>query len=775
MAIFLVLCKCDKDIFERIEDRTREMLSNSQKKSIRFEVLSEDSDAHRAVERIRGGLQPGDADPRVVHVIYVFDGDEDEAKKLNDGMHNLQKTLELDGTMERYFHLIWLIHEAPYPKYEYEKISSLFGIGYKERELFNYVYILSDKRSDLIYDSSRSGYINGPALLINRLLLRGRVERGVYTVGTGQKTVSEHEIRKYVGTKLAAAIEKSGLAHPNRIEDLCGKAFGFDSDSVALGIYECLTRKMINGDFCVIEGEALTIPDIPSSLPTDKFELLFENWRNSLLTLLQRTPFIWDAERFFEENGGIKTYFDKITTEVKTKISMQDAKAKAPRFSPKKKEIVRLYNEFVDNRNKAQVKLLDAFMLHWRTEANTLLEPIRELAREWKEFLDHYKENDKFINNCISQAETKIREIDKAIASLTYEEVISESKNMKLKESWDWLMERLIDYVMNDRDVRAIDLMSGVGRLTADELDNRILSPIQKSAEVKMACVAHGEQDVFGIPVSTFFVPEHLFRGQIEYQLPNYSFTDVANEYQNIEEISLYPIDLTKFALLTFITQKPQCDIASKSMNKLDVEKRDAYPPVTTPVDSLKASINENVLDMSVSMSDYKLTFDWSSTNAVSLRCKIISPGEPDRTVTIYRQNYEMQGSWDISDQIKKGLHTIELWSKEKCESRIRIPGKAETIRISIEDGNSFQAGNVEFLHQTLTVISVDEDEENMLDNRVAGNLYFSNNGNSIKMPRPLVARRKQSWEVYRLTDEIPEISAGKDFEGMYQIEVESM
>ena len=92
-----------------------------------------------------------------------------------------------------------------------------------------------------------------------------------------------------------------------------------------------------------------------------------------------------------------------------------------------------------------------------------------------------------------------------------------------------------------------------------------------------------------------------------------------------------------------------------------------------------------------------------------------------------------------------------------------------------MKDNKSLQFDEVSVCHQTLTVESVDGDTENMLDDRLSENLYFSNRGNQLRMPRPQVKGRqkKQYWEVYRMTDDMPVITAGEEFEGMYQIIVD--
>lgn len=777
MAIFLVLGKCENEIFRRIEDRTKEMLSVSQKRSIRFVMLSQDAEAHREVEKIRECLQPGDPDPTVVHVVSVFDGEEQDAEALRKEMKTLREGLELDGTVERYFHLIWLIHETPYPAFDYEKIGALLGVehGTNIENQFDYVYLMSDKRSDLRKEPSDSGYVNGSTLLISRLLLKGKVGGGIYTVGIGQKTVSEHEIRKYAETKLAAALENSTLGHQNRIKEFCNEAFGLDEEPVSDGLYHYLTREMINGEFCMIEGEASGKSDMVTSFPKDKLEAFFENWRNALLIRLQKTPFIWDGERFFEENGGFREYLDDIESRISSLIQTEAQMVKVPFLPGPKRVVAEEYNKFVTNRKDAQQTLFEKFMLQWRMQANLLIDPIREMAEMWKEHLALHKENDTVIRNCIDQAQEKTKEIDKVIASMTFEDIISESKNMQLEESWLWLIGRLADAVMNNKTVRAIDLMGSVRKLQPDELESSILQPIHMSTAVKMACVSHGEQDVFGLPDSTFFIPRQLLNSGIESQLNAYTFTEVMADYQNIEAIALYPIAMEKYSMLTFIAQKPQKD-APRSLRTTAAPEKLAGKanPVSVKIESMN-HVQDNPYEIAVSLPDYRLTLDWTHTNAASILCKVISPGEQTRTVTIQRQLYDIKGGWDISEQIRKGIHTIELWSKEKCESRIRIPGKAETIRLTMKDNKSLQFDEVSVCHQTLTVESVDGDTENMLDDRLSENLYFSNRGNQLRMPRPQVKGRqkKQYWEVYRMTDDMPVITAGEEFEGMYQIIVD--
>ncbi len=776
MAIFLVLGECEKSIFGRIEERTKEMLSSSQRRSIRFVALSQDTDAHAEVERIRRGLQAGDADSTVVHAFYVFDGGENEAEALRQRIQQLKSSLELDGTMERFFHLIWLIHETPQPRYDYAAIGKQFGIGLDAGtdELFNFVYLISDRRSDLIYDATDAGYVSGAALMISRVLLAGKVTRGIYAIGVGQRTISEHEIRKYTAAKLAGAIENSGLRHQNRMAEFCTKAFRFKEATASLGIYRYLTRQMINGEFCVIEGESKAISEIDDSFPELALEEFFENWRSQLIGMIQQTPFIGDVKRFFEENGGIREYCEEIEKELSRMSSAEARTVKLPVLPGRKRDVAASYNTFVSKRKEAQNAVFARFMQIWRTQIGMLDEPIRMLSAEWNYYLDHYKENDNFIKTCVSQAEPKTKAIDRTIASMTYEEAISESRDMTSRESWDWLMGRLVDAVMDDKDVRAIDLMAGVGKLPSDQLDTNVLQPIHRSTEAKLLCVSHGEQDVFGLPISTFFVPESLFRGGIDRDLPHYSFTEVTPAYQNIEAITLYPIAMDKYGMLTFIAQKPQQGETCSDRPAEAAEELALNPPVSVKTKTNHAVQDENPFGMSVSIPSYKLTLDWSQTEAASLLCRISSPGEQVRTITILRKQYEMQGTWDISQQIRKGLHTIELWSREKCESRIQIRGKAETVQMVLRDEKTFQYSDVNVYCQTLEVSSVDGEEENMLDNRLWENLYFTNGGSTMKMPRPSV-RRKQYWDIYRVTDDIPDISAGKDFEGMYQIEVKSV
>ncbi len=781
--IFLVVGNCDTAVYQDIKQRIEEKLSAADETAVRFVSFEEFVQyPYDQVEKLREGVRRGmtGVDLTAVNVVVLFGNDRfsneellGSAKDLRVSVERLREALDQDGTRNRLFHLIWMVQDRMDQPKDYRSVYSMLYAdpetkeGYNGRA-FDYLYLLSDKRSNLTIDSSSR--VDGAALLLTMLLLADRKNNsGIYTAGVGRRSISGAEVRHYAEDAIAKALSEGSTKHRDRSEEICTAALGIGT--LEDNVYSAINSS-ISSEFCLVTGENGENQAEPYPIEGAS-EAILDDWSEKVIESVSVTPFAaMDMLRYLdalEERQG------KIESNINSMIAADAAQLSSGFFDSKeKKQLVAAYNQFVLKRKTAQLSMLHVFFRLWLKKSREVRRTVQEKNDQLQMLLEKHRADESFIDKCRLQAEAVVEKVNRKIATLEYErfETVEHYDEANAETSLKNLLNDMVGIVTTNVDDEA--LIKDI-RATETPVQAQILQDIHQQCSNLMASLGHGQQFNMAAAKTFFFVPGTI-RSVLEkvaqdvLRVPNAQTIGAEDHrFQNLEALMLVQIDnpgnLTVFSARSFGR--------APLVRSYQGNQSSGNPAQTSSTgqedERMEAGENRNPWDLMVNGG--LLQMNWRNPDVSTVSCQINGERGTNH-VAIQRAQYNLKGSWDISPYIGYGLHTIRLITQGKMVSEYDFIGCRHLINISCVEADYMMNDNRQLYKFTLTVDSVDGDSTNQADSILCQNLILQTESGQLKMPLPEIRKKKQQWTIYREKDEIPQLFPVNQSENSYSVVV---
>ncbi len=779
--IFLVTGCCDLDAFAEVRMRIEEKLSAVDETAVRFVEFDQfNANPSRELDQLRSSLDDDStANRSIVNVVAVFDGGLEEAKLIRDAMLRFRRAMDEDGTRERYLHLIWMGMDGVAAEQNYKAIASTLYRDLETNQIidekcFDYVYFLSDKHSDLSIDVSSR--VDGAALLLAMLMLSGfRPAGGFYTAGTGKRSISSAEMKRFARNGVAHAIIDGTMRHQDRTTALYSKAFG--APDLAFAMNRCVENS-VDSEFCFIAGNGgqgnLATP-VPAN--EQKIDSMMHQWQEAFLNDLLGTPFgPADAERFFTQDTGLMDGLQKAENVEKKVIADAASPVKVPLLG-EKKSIILAFNEFISQRQTAQLSTLQMLTQKWKLYAENSLNQVREEKDRVTEKLEQFCSGSNFINKCKKQAESITDQVERHIMELDFDKLAAgihfDRNNLDeaLKQLIELCVKKVTEGVTDEVMIREVPNMS------LDVLKTQILDDLDKQSNNLMAAMGHGDRADMSSARRFYFMPESLYSKMqisLEHLLNHQSEAIIAEDhrYQNLEELILVPVEhplrMTAFNTTLMSSRKAEKQYAAiktvgsvNQVGEADVESGGADGQAETN-NSWKITVDGSG----------QMHFNWKDPDIKLINCQITDGFGARKDVNIDKSEFMMKGYVDVSSQIGFGSHVIQLWVQGACVSEYSFIGRRHMVELQLQP-DQIQIDKDKSLYRFLiTVDKVDGNSNNPADDFICQNLALELDNEPLSFPYPDSRKRKQTWTIVREKEEEPRIIVTNGMENYYVIQL---
>ena len=783
--LFLVVGLCNRETLEDIQERVNEKLSPVEEHALRFvpfDVLS--ANPIEQVQRLRAQIDTNlmgysGPDLRCVNVVVLFDGGKQEANELSAAVRELRNGLVRDGTQSRFFHLIWMVSEDGNNAAAQHEICRILyqditSQSEQSEKVFDYLYILSDKRSNLQFD--KEARIDAAALLTSVLIYCKRPASGIYTAGAGKRSISSREMKIYAQDRIVDAILNGNMNHVNNMREICKQAFD-EPEAEDLG--DALCRKVnrcLNSEFCLIMGrEGSESAADPNDHSRDFDTDIMDSWHENIRGMLENTLFTKDAVHFFTNREG----FLNMTEEAETKAAQDIGNAfqplKVPMFGEKKR-IIAAYNRFAGERKRTQMAMLSQLVSDWRDHTAETTRRAEEINNRMSEYLDGFRAHSSFMEKCRRQAAAITEQIEQKVAVLEFGQFVEGlSKDRDLLTALNDALEECAKDVTNG--VSDKILIEEALKKSPEDLKRDTLDEIDNQARVVMSCMSYGVQFDFLSSHKVIFIPNRL-KSRMGVALENLLGTNCElvgaedKNYQNIEEMILVPIRQPQS--LTLFVNSQASVTSEKSQERAEERDKTSFRHIEKQngkqTEKQTGDDSDNPWEIRADDS-FRLHFIWREPTASSISCQITDARGTTQTIPISKNEFMMKGFWDASQAIAFGRHTVAILLHGEVISKAEIRGRRHQIRIECSQ-EDFNLGSGElFLNKfKLTIASVDGDPNNCADDVFCRNVLLGIPGTCMEMPMPEIKKRHQVWTVYKESSALPQIRMREGVEDSYQV-----
>ena len=778
--IFLVTGCCDHEVLSEVRMRIEEKLNAVDETAVRFVDFDRfQMNPGQELDQLRNMRDPDStANRSIVNVIAVFDGGLEEARRMREAALRLRHGMDEDGTKERYLHLIWMGMDGVAAEQNYKEIISTLYRDLEtnrimDEKCFDYVYFLSDRHSDLSIDASSR--VDGAALLLAMLMLSGyRPAGGFYTAGVGKRSISSAEMKRYARNGIAQAIINGTIRHRDQTSALYAGAFGCADMAAAMS--RCVETS-VDSEFCFISGEGGQ-GNLSTPVPADeqKMEGMMQLWQKTFLNNILETPFgPFDAEKYFTQDTGLTDGLQKAEAVEKKAIADAASPVRVPLLG-EKKSIIQAFNQFVAQRQTAQLSTLQKLTQKWEDYADSSMEQIRAEKDAMTEKLQQFCCSTNFINKCKKQAESITEQVERHIMELDYDTIARGIRfgRENMDEALDQLIrlceEKVTEGVTDEAMIREVPNMS------LDALKTQILDDLDRQSNNLMAAMSHGDQVDMSSVRRFYFMPESLhskMQVSLERVLNHQSKPIIAEDhrYQNLEELVLVPVGRP--------LQMTAFNTTLSSSRKAESQYTVAKPTTTAGLAKEKSGQQDSEEDQSEDRNPWKITvdgsgqmrFNWKDSTVKLISCQITDDTGSLKNVSIDKGEFMMKGCCNISRQIGYGSHVIQLWVQGACVSEYTFVGRRHTVELQCES-DQIQISKEKSLHRfVVTVASADGISENQADGIICQNLALALDNEPLQLPYPDIRKKKQTWTIVREKDVYPEIIAVNGMDNHYVIQ----